>query len=80
MVERIWPFLGRYPDREAAQLFNEGFTEGFRIPCKLEVVPLVSQNLHSAMQHSDVVSEKLHKEVALGRMGGPFTAAGAQQI
>lgn len=75
MVERMRLFLGRYPDRKAAQLLDEGFAEGFRIPCNLEVVPPVSRNLRSAMQHSNAVSEKLLKEVALGCMGGPFPSA-----
>lgn len=32
----------------------------------------MSWNLRSALQHPLVVSEKLSKEVALGRMCGPF--------
>ncbi|XP_077309137.1 uncharacterized protein LOC143928250 [Lithobates pipiens] len=67
------PFLSRYPDRVAARLLAEGFREGFRIPCDLKVVPPVARNLRSALQHPTVVDEKLGKEVALGRMGGPFT-------
>lgn len=58
MVNRMLPFLGRYPDREAAQLLEMCFSEGFRIPSALEVVPPVSR-LRSLMQHLDVVSEKL---------------------
>lgn len=53
------PFLNRYPDREAAQLLREGFLEGFRIPCWLGSVPPMAWNLHSALQHSGVVSKKL---------------------
>lgn len=66
-VRRMRPFLSRYPDREAVRLLESGFTVGFGISCNLEVVPPVPRNLRSAMQHPDVVSEKL-----LGRMGGPF--------
>ena len=34
--------------------------------------PRVSRNLQSAAQHPDVVSSNLTKEVALGRVAGPF--------
>ena len=74
MVERMRPFLGRYPDRAAALSLERGFSVGFSIPCKLAVVPPVARNLRSALQHPEVVSEKLRKEVALGRMGGPFVS------
>ena len=46
---------------------------GFRIPCSLASVPPVARNLRSALRHPLVVSDKLHKEVALGRMAGPFS-------
>lgn len=38
-------------------------------------MPKVPNNLRSALQHPEVVSEKLAKEVAMGRMGGPFRCA-----
>lgn len=66
------PFLNKYPDRQAARLLREGFMEGFVIPCSLTQIPPMADNLRSAKQHSEVVSEKLAKEVSLGRMGGPF--------
>ena len=69
------PFLGRYPDRRAAAMLERGFSVGFLIPCELGVVPPVPRNLRSALLHPDVVSEKLRKEVALGRMAGPFGVA-----
>lgn len=73
-VERMQPFLSKYPKRKAALLITEGFREGFKIPCSLAVVPPVARNLKSALQHPGVVGEKLEKEVALGRMGGPSEA------
>ncbi|KAM4038547.1 uncharacterized protein ACNLHF_016903 [Anomaloglossus baeobatrachus] len=45
-----------------------------RIPAPDFVVPGATKNLLSAYQHSAVVAEKLGKEVALGRMAGPFQA------
>lgn len=38
-VKKMRLFLGRYPDRKAAQLLEEGFSVGFRIPCTLLVIP-----------------------------------------
>lgn len=66
------PFLSRYPSRAAARFLELGFKNGFHISCSLQHIPLVSRNLHLALQHPWVFSEKLSKEVALGRMCGPF--------
>ncbi|XP_077338353.1 uncharacterized protein LOC143983017 [Lithobates pipiens] len=69
---RMLPFLNRYPDGEAARGLILGFRDGFRIPCSLGGVPPLARNLRSALDHPGVVDDKLGKEVALGRMGGPF--------
>lgn len=58
LVERMRPFLSRYPDREAAQLLDSGFESGFKIPCSLEVAPPLAKNLQSALMHPSVVAEK----------------------
>lgn len=73
-VERMRPFLSRYPDKHAAQLLDSGFTSGFKIPCSLEAAPPIAKNLRSALAHPTVVAEKLGKEIQLGRMAGPFTS------
>ncbi|KAM4023529.1 uncharacterized protein ACNLHF_028199 [Anomaloglossus baeobatrachus] len=64
----------RYPNKDKAEVLWLGFGEGFRIPAPDFVVPGATRNLLSAYQHSAVVAEKLGKEVALGRMAGPFQA------
>ncbi|KAM4013494.1 LOW QUALITY PROTEIN: uncharacterized protein ACNLHF_003571 [Anomaloglossus baeobatrachus] len=64
----------RYPDRGKAEVLRLGFGEGFRIPAPVFEVPGATRNLVSAYQHAAVVAEKLRKEVALGRMAGPFRA------
>lgn len=74
------PFLNRYPDREAARELGEGFSVGFRIPCSLTAIPPMAKNLRSALQNPGVVSEKLAKEVALGRMSGPFATKPLQNL
>lgn len=71
-VEKMAPYLSRYPNREAARTLWLGFEEGFPIPSELADVPPVSANLRSAYDYSDVVSSKLQKEVPLDRMVGPF--------
>ncbi|XP_072254199.1 uncharacterized protein [Pyxicephalus adspersus] len=65
-------FLNRYPDRQAATVLREGFQVGFRIPCERVALTRVHKNLRSALQYPGVVTGKLRKEVALGRMAGPF--------
>lgn len=72
-VEKMHPFLDRYPDREAAQVLGQGFSDGFRIPASLVISPPMARNLHSVLQHPEGVSEKLRKKVALGRMAGFFS-------
>lgn len=47
---------------------------GFRILCSLTTVPPISDNLQSARLFPEVVTEKLQKEVSLGRMGGLFSS------
>ena len=52
----------------------QGFQQGFRIGYLGERVGRFSHNLKSALEASETVSRKLEKEVALGRMAGPFEA------
>lgn len=66
------PHLRVYPDRVAAAILEDGFRDGFRIPCA-DLSPLpVCGNLKSVRMRPEVVTEKLGREVALGRMAGPF--------
>ena len=53
---------------------TDGFTKGFRIASSMQH-PSVSNkysNHPSAVLHSDVVSAKLHDEMAMNRIAGPF--------
>ncbi|XP_069590448.1 uncharacterized protein [Ranitomeya imitator] len=74
-LEEMEHFLNKYPDKEAAKLLRDGFREGFKIPFVEMEVRLSTKNLKSAREFPEVVTEKLHKEVALGRMAGPFDTA-----
>lgn len=66
------PHLRVYPDREAAEFLSSGFRDGFRIPCSNSGAVSDLRNLSSVLAHPEIVSEKLGKEVQLGRMAGPF--------
>ncbi|XP_072254328.1 uncharacterized protein, partial [Pyxicephalus adspersus] len=71
-VARMRPFLSRYPDKAAARVLEEGFSNGFWIPSSAVRGSKEPGNLKSARQYPDVVKDKLAKEVSLGRMCGPF--------
>lgn len=71
-VQRMRPWLDIYPDREAAELLDAGFSQGFFIPYVLSRVPVFANNLKSARENPQVLREKVFKEVSLGRMFGPF--------
>ncbi|XP_073428239.1 uncharacterized protein [Dendrobates tinctorius] len=65
-------YLNEYTDKEAVVLLRDGFRDGFRILFVDVEVKLSTKNLKSAREFPEVVTEKLNKEVALGRMAGPF--------
>ncbi|XP_077113673.1 uncharacterized protein LOC143768954 [Ranitomeya variabilis] len=71
-LDAMVPFLNRFPDMERAELLRAGFSIGFCIPTPAFDVPQSLKNLRLAELHTSVVSEKLSKEVALGRMSRPF--------
>lgn len=62
-VEKMAPFLKRYPNRGVARLLQLGFLEGFIIPCQLRAAPPMAANLWSSLLHPEVISEKLFKEM-----------------
>lgn len=73
MVSRMLPYLREYPDRAAAAVLESGFRDGFIIPCSFAESDGSSRNLSSVGLRPEVVSDKLFKEVRLGRMAGPFS-------
>lgn len=72
MVQKMLPYLRAYPDRGAAALLEQGFRDGFRIPCESVARVESFRNLSSVFLRPEVVSDKLASEVAKGRMAGPF--------
>lgn len=63
--------LTGYPTTETKFLV-EGFTYGFKIPFSGPYPPKTTKNLASAFQHSEVIENKIAKEVSKGRIAGPF--------
>ena len=68
-----------HPDRAFADYILRGLQEGFRIGFRQES-PLRSAktNMLSALQHPEVIDAYLGKELALGRLLGPFTPGGEE--
>ena len=71
-VNRFSSYLSSYPHNLKSFLTN-GFTFGFPINSSLTSPPVSSYSNHtSALLHPQLVSSKISKEVALGRVAGPF--------
>lgn len=66
------PWLMLYPDKEKAQLLIEGFSTGFKLPIFTGPGCQVSKNLKSVSLNSEIVREKLIKEISANRIAGPF--------
>lgn len=72
--QRMAPLLGVYPHRAKAILILKGFMDDFVVPpFEGEGCTWVA-NLSSVSAHPDVVHIKIAKEVAEGRVAGPFPA------
>lgn len=74
------PYLRAYPNRCDAAFLEAGFRDGFRIPGDGSGPVEFVKNLASVRLRPDVVSEKLAKEVSLGRMAGPFSCSPLQNL
>ena len=70
-VNRLQHYLSGYPFAKRQYLLN-GFTYGFSIQCSRSQSCLQSPNLKSALENPAAVNAKLAKELAAGRIAGPF--------
>ena len=68
---RLEYWLQNYDNTEKSYLIY-GFREGFKLEYSGPRHPYRSKNLYSAILNPDLILSKLSKEVALGRMLGPF--------
>lgn len=71
--------LEGYPPEERDFLVD-GFTQGFLIPFEGSLPPPCHKNLPSARQHPGVIDAKLQKEMAKGRIAGPFSRPPFEQF
>ena len=71
-IYRLELELTHHPDRNFVNHLLSTLKEGARIGYSGPRSSRVSPNLISAAQHPDVVSLNLHKEIALGRVAGPY--------
>ncbi|XP_053161001.1 uncharacterized protein LOC128349104 [Hemicordylus capensis] len=65
-------FLREYPLKAQARYLREGFQYGFRIPYMGPRIHSMAPNLRSVVGMEEVVLRKINKEIALGRVLGPF--------
>lgn len=68
-VETMCPYLSVYQNKSIANELKNGFRFGFYLHYE---GPRISTNLVSVKDHPKVVKEKIDKEIALGRIAGPF--------
>lgn len=73
-LEKMHHWLMLYPDREKAEVLIEGFSSGFKLPVFTGQGCVLVNNLKSVRMLSHVVREKLIKEIAAGRVAGPFVS------
>ena len=67
-------WLRDYPDKEAAQYLSSAFKFGFHIPAIGNRVAPRANNLSLVRGWEYIVQQNIHKEVAEGRVPGPFAA------
>ncbi len=71
LVEKLIPWLNRYPDRQAARFLMNGLKDGFSLNADLDIAHVHFENLSSALQRPDIVLPLLAKEIRAGRLSGP---------
>ena len=74
-IYRLELELAAHPDRPFVSDLLSSLKEGARIGYSGPRTSRVSPNLISAAQHPEVVSSNLQKEIALGRVAGPYPDA-----
>ena len=78
-ADKLEFYLQGYPQDKIQYLVN-GFRFGFPLGFKGERTGQNCKNSKSAMLHPDIVSQKLQKEIAAGRIAGPFDSKPFQNI
>ena len=71
-VTALAQLLKGYPKPRTAKLLISGFSFGFDLGFRGRILSRTSPNLPSAIQHPQIVSEKIQTELAEQRIFGPF--------
>lgn len=71
-LSRFEKELEEYPDREIAEELKNGFEYGFNIKFEGPQQLVLSKNLPSANKAPNIIRQKIAKELAAGRIAGPF--------
>lgn len=66
------PYLSVYSNQSIADELKNGFRFGFYLHYEGSKISTTLTNLMSVKVHPKVVKEKLDKEIAMGRIAGPF--------
>ena len=78
-VQRLATWLKGYP-RDKLNYLIEGFSQGFSLEYEGDRSPKLANNHKSALSSPDIVSQKIEREIAAGRVAGPFTRQPANLI
>ena len=62
-------------DQAEVNFLVDGFINGFKINYSGTPYLLSTHNHPSALDHKDIVEQKLSKEISLGRIAGPFISS-----
>nr|XP_034994623.1 uncharacterized protein LOC118096659 [Zootoca vivipara] len=65
--------LNSYPNPTASSFIWDGFSQGFRIPVNTPPLTGDPPNQKSVRDRPDIAIRKINKEIAAGRVAGPFT-------
>ena len=74
--------LATHPNRKLVTFFLQGLTEGFRIgyDYTFNTLKPAKTNMESALSHTAVVEDYIHKELTLSKMAGPFLQVNIQGV
>lgn len=71
-LEALSYYLKFYPNQDVAKMLYHGFKNGFSLQYNGPRFPFDADNLQSVRKSPDIVREKIRKELAEGRIAGPF--------
>lgn len=79
-LQPLRTLLNLYPNRQAAILLGEGFSQEFRIPVVFTPNSGCPPNQKSVLERLDIAMKKIQKEILAGRVAGPFPEPPIDQL